>query len=91
LFVILTRFVGESLVSSVALLGMALLLGFFTLHYVQRSRSLWKRARLMLAQWSHPRLVARARREQRGLLRLLTGAARAGSLVEPLSPPRGTS
>jgi 1-acyl-sn-glycerol-3-phosphate acyltransferase len=91
LFVILTRFVGESLVSAAALLGVTLLLGLFTLHYVQRSRSLWERARLMLARWSHPRLVARARREQRGLLRLLAGAARAGSVSELASSSRGTS
>ncbi|MCP5787366.1 hypothetical protein NL329_31090, partial [Klebsiella pneumoniae] len=71
LFVVLTSVMGVPLVSAAALLVVTLLLGLFTLQYAQRARSLGERGRLMLARWSHPRLVRRARAEQRGLLRLL--------------------
>lgn len=87
LFVVLTRALRVPLVSVVTMLVIALLLGLFTLHYAQRARSLWERGRLMLARRSHPKLVRRARAEQRGLLKLLAEAAKGGRPVSPVRTP----
>ena len=89
LFIALTRFMGVGLAPAAALLVMAMMLGLFTLHYARRARALWERARLVLVRWRHPRLVQRARREQRALLQLLAETATGTPANAPEPGPRG--
>ncbi len=88
LFIVLTRLMGVDVVPAVGLLVLAMGLGLFTLQYARRAQVLWERARLMLERWRHPRLVRRARREQRGLVQLIAEAAEPPSASAPLA--RGT-
>ena len=58
-------------------------LGLFTLRYASALHALAGRARLAWIEWRHPRLVARARREQHALLDALC------TLQDDDLPPEG--
>ena len=67
-----------------AAVGMVLVvmaIGLWTLQYMGWARALWERARLVGLEWRQPRLVRRARAEQRLLLRLVVEAAQRPALA----------
>ena len=67
-------------------LGMVLVvmaIGLWTLQYMRWAYALWERARLVGLEWRQPRLVRRARAEQRLLLRLVTEAAGSRTPANP--------
>ncbi len=75
LVIVLTRIYGFPLWSALAAVVLTVSLGLWMLPYVQWVHALWERARLLGLEWRQPRLVRRARAEQRLLLRLVAEAA----------------
>ena len=75
LVIVLTRAYGFPLWSALAAVVLTISLGLWMLPYVQWVHALWERARLLGLEWRQPRLVRRARAEQRLLLRLVAEAA----------------